>query len=74
MAKIGNARVRCALYFSAITALRCDPSFQELAARLAAKGNHPMQIIGAAMQKLVRLAYGVIKNQQAYDKNYLVEA
>ena len=74
MSKIGNARVRYALYFPAITALRCDPSFQQLAARLAAKGKHKMQIIGAAMHKLVRLAYGVIKNQQAYDKNYLVEA
>lgn len=74
MSKIGNARVRYALYFPAITALRCDPSFKKLAARLAAKGKHQMQIIGAAMHKLVRLAYGVIKNQQAYDKNYLVEA
>ena len=74
MSKIGNARVRYALYFPAITALRCDPSFKQLAARLAAKGKHKMQIIGAAMHKLVRLAYGVIKNQQAFDKNYLVEA
>lgn len=74
MSKIGNARVRHALYFPALTALRCDPSFQQLAARLAAKGKHKMQIIGAAMHKLVRLAYGVIKNQQAYDKNYLIEA
>lgn len=74
LSKIGNARVRYALYFPAITALRCDPTFQQLAARLAAKGKHKMQIIGAAMHKLVRLAYGVIKNQQAYDKNYLVEA
>jgi len=74
MSKIGNARVRYALYFPAITALRCDPSFQQLAARLAAKGKHKLQIIGAAMHKLVRLAYGVLKNQQAYDKNYLVEA
>jgi transposase len=74
MSKIGNARVRYALYFPAITALRCDPSFQQLAARLAARGKHKMQIIGAAMHKLVRLAYGVLKNQQAYDRNYLVEA
>lgn len=74
MSKIGNARVRYALYFPAITALRCNASFQQLAARLAAKGKAKMQIIGAAMHKLVRLAYGVIKNQQAYDKNYLVEA
>jgi transposase len=74
MSKMGNARVRYALYFPALTALRCDPPFKELAARLAAKGKHQMQIIGAAMHKLVRLAYGVIKNQQAYDKNYLVEA
>jgi hypothetical protein len=29
-----------------------------------------MQIIVAAMHKLVRIAYGVLKNQQAYDPNY----
>lgn len=74
MSKIGNARVRYALYFPAITALRCNPSFKQLAARLAAKGKHKMQIIGAAMHKLVRLAYGVIKNQTAFDKNYLAGA
>jgi transposase len=74
MSKIGNARVRYALYFPALTALRSNPAFQQLAARLAARGKHKMQIIGAAMHKLVRLAYGVIKHQQAYDKNYLVEA
>lgn len=74
MSKLGNARVRYALYFPALAALRCDPSFKALAARLAAKGKHQMQIIGAAMHKLVRLAYGVLKNQQAFDKNHLVRA
>jgi transposase len=74
LSKIGNARVRYALYFPALAALRCDERFKALAARLAAKGKHQMQIIGAAMHKLVRLAYGVLKNQQAYDKNHQVEA
>jgi hypothetical protein len=33
-----------------------------------------MQIIAAAMHKLVRLAYGVLKNQQPYDPNYAATA
>jgi len=63
------------LYFSGDHGIALQSVFQKnWRARLAAKGKHQMQIIGAAMHKLVRLAYGVIKNQQAYDKNYLVEA
>lgn len=74
LAKLGSARVRYALYFPALTALRCEASFQALAQRLAARGKHKMQIIGAAMHKLVRLAYGVLKNQRPYDRNYAVAA
>jgi transposase len=74
MSKLGNARVRYALYFPAIAARGCNPAFKELAARLAAKGKHQLQIIGAAMDKLVRLAYGVLKHQQAFDKNHLAKA
>lgn len=70
MSKIGSARVRHALYFPAMAALRCNPSFKQLAQRLAEKGKHKMQIVGAAMHKLIRLAYGVLKNQKPYDENY----
>jgi transposase len=74
LSKIGNARVRHALYFPALTALRSHPVFQALAARMAARGKTKMQIIAAAMHKLVRLAYGVLKHQQNYDPQYAITA
>ena len=74
LSKLGNARVRHALYFPALTALRCNPEFQAFAARLTARGKTKMPIIAAAMHKLVRLAYGVLKQQQNYDPHYAISA
>lgn len=70
LSKMGNARIRYALYFPAIAALRVSPEFQALQARLTKRGKTKMQIITAAMHKLVRLAYGVVKHRQHYVPNY----
>lgn len=70
LSKIGPGRLRKALYFPALAALRCNPTLQSLRGRLRAKGKVPMVIIGAAMRKLIHLAYGVLKSQRAYDPLY----
>ena len=67
MCKLGPPRVRKALYFPAIAAIRFNPSLQPLARRLRAAGKPPMLIIGAAMRKLIHLAFGVLKSRRAYD-------
>jgi transposase len=67
MCKIGPPRLRKALYFPAISAIRCNPSLQPLARRLRAAGKPPMLVIGAAMRKLIHLAYGVLKSGREYD-------
>lgn len=67
MSKLGPGRVRKALYFPAIAALRFNPSLQPLARRLRDAGKPPMLIIGAAMRKLIHLAFGVLKSGRAYD-------
>lgn len=67
LSKIGPGRLRKALYFPALAALRCNPTLQSLRGRLRAKGKVPMVIIGAAMRKLIHIAYGVLKSQRAYD-------
>lgn len=67
MCKVGPARVRKALYFPAIAAMRFNPSLQPLAQRLRGAGKPPMLIIGAAMRKLIHLAFGVLKSGRAYD-------
>ena len=67
MCKLGPGRLRKALYFPAIAAIRFNPSLQPLARRLRAAGKPPMLIIGAAMRKLIHLAFGVLKSGRAYD-------
>ena len=67
LSKIGNARLRKALYFPAVTALRCSPFFQQWAEGLRQRGKSKMAVIGAAMRKLVHLAYGVLKTGKPFD-------
>ena len=70
LSKIGNARLRRALYFPAITALRCSEFFQAWAAGLRERGKCKMSVIGAAMRKLIHLAYGVLKSGQPFDPEW----
>lgn len=74
LSKIGNARLRRALYFPAVTALRCSPFFQQWAEGLRARGKSKMAVIGAAMRKLVHLAYGVLKTGRPFDPEWAKRA
>ena len=67
LAKIGNARLRKALYFPAVTALRCSSFFQAWAAGLRQRGKCKMTVSCAVMRKLLHLAYGVLKTGQPFD-------
>jgi transposase len=71
MVKIGPGRLRKALYFPALTALRWNPTVRDLRARLRATGKANMVIVGAAMRKLIHLAFGVLKSGRAYDPRYV---
>ncbi len=74
LSKIGNARLRRALYFPAVTALRCSPFFQAWAKGMEERGKCKMQIIGAVMRKLIHLAYGVLKTGKPFDPEWTKEA
>jgi transposase len=67
LSKRGNAQLRKALYWPAITALRCNPLVQALGERLRARGKHKMAIIAAAMRKLIHIAFGVLKSGKPFD-------
>lgn len=67
LSKRGNAQLRKALYWPAITALRCNPLVQALGERLRARGKHKMTIIAAAMRKLIHIAFGVLKSGKPFD-------
>ena len=67
LSKTGAPRLRKALYFPAIAAIKYNPYIKELSERLRARGKCPMQVIGAAMRKLIHLAYGVLKSGRPFD-------
>jgi len=67
LSKLGPGRLRKALYFPAVTALRYNPTIRAVRDRLHAAGKPPMVIIGAAMRKLIHLAFGVLKSGKAYE-------
>ncbi len=70
LSQIGNARLRRALYFPAITAIRCSSFFQQWADGLLKRGKSKMSVICAVMRKLVHVAYGVLKTGQPFDPEW----
>lgn len=70
LSKLGSSRLRKALYFPALTALRCNPSLQRFAARLRAAGKPPLVIIGAVMRKLIHQVFGVLRSGRPYDPRF----
>lgn len=70
LSKTGSARLRKALYFPAIAAKRFNPLVRAFCEQLLARGKHIMTVIGAAMRKLIHLAYGVLKSGKPFDPNY----
>lgn len=71
LSKLGSARLRLALYFPALTAMRHNPRLAPVAARLAAAGKHKMVIVAAIMRRLLHLAYGVLKHQRPFDPTWV---
>jgi transposase len=70
LAKTGNANLRQALYFPAMSAMRFNPLLRRFAERLRNRGKSEMTIIAAVMRKLLTLAYGVLKSGRAFDPAY----
>jgi transposase len=73
LSKVGSSRLRKALYFPAITALRFNPLVRALGERLKERGKARMAIVGAAMRKLLHLCDGILKSGKPFDPNILVK-
>ena len=74
LSKTGAPRLRKALYFPAIAAIKHNPYIKALSVRLRERGLCPMQIIAAAMRKMVHLAYGVLKSGKPFDPSMVKTA
>lgn len=70
ISKMGRPAIRAALYMPAVVAKRANPHLAAFAARLAARGLTPLQIVVAVMRKLLHLAYGVLRSGHPYDPSF----
>ncbi len=62
LSKIGNNKLRKALFYPAMVAKRFNPVIAEFAKRLELNGKNKMTIIGAIMRKIIHMIYGVLKS------------
>jgi transposase len=69
LSKVGNKRLRAALYMPALSAMRFNPFIEDLVVRLELRGKRPMVIVGAVMRKLLHIAFGVLKSGRPFDPN-----
>jgi transposase len=66
LCKIGNPRLRKALYFPALVAIRLCQKIQAFRNRLLNAGKTKMQVVGAVMHKLIRVIDGVLKSKSTF--------
>lgn len=66
LSKAGAPKLRRLLYMAAVVSLKYNPDIAAQYQRLTRRGKSPMSALGAAMRKLVHIAYGVLKHQIPY--------
>lgn len=67
LSKIGNARLRKALYMPAIVVKNKNPHFKDFCIRLEKNGLKPKAIIGAIMRKLIHIIFGILKHKRDFN-------
>ncbi len=67
LSKIGNARLRKALYMPAIVVKNSNPYFKAFCQRLEKSGLKPKAIIGAVMRKIIHVIFGILKHKQDFN-------
>jgi len=69
MSKKGRSEPRAILYMVAFSAIQHNPLIKELYARCLAKGMHKSAAMGVCMHKILRIIYGMLKNNIPFDPN-----
>jgi transposase len=67
ISKVGNRRLRGALYMPALTAIGKDPHLRAYYLHLQALGKCKMVALVAVMRKLLHAIYGMFKHNASYD-------
>ncbi len=63
ISRVGNVRLRRALYMPALVAIRHEPAVGAFYEKLLAKGKKPLVAIVAVMRKLLHAIYGMLKHE-----------
>ncbi|MCX6618927.1 MAG: IS110 family transposase [Acidobacteria bacterium] len=66
-AQHGNRRLRKALFYPALVAIRHDPRLRAFYQRLRAAGKAKMSAVGAVMHKLLKIAVALLRTKKPYD-------
>jgi transposase len=69
ISKVGNSRLRAALYMPALVAIQHEPNVKAFYDKLVAAGKKPMQAVVAVMRKLLHAIWGMLKHDQDFDGN-----
>ena len=67
ISKQGNAKLRAALFFPAMSACRCDPNVRAFYEKLLAKGKTKRLAQTAVMRKLLHSIWAMLKYRQPWD-------
>jgi transposase len=67
MSKEGRKAPRAILYMVAMTAIAHNPLIREVYEHNLAKGKCKMDAMGVCMHKILRIIYGMLKNNQPFD-------
>lgn len=70
ISKQGRTELRQCLYMPAVVASEHNPIVMDLKRRMLASGHVMMEVIVAAMKKLLHLVYGVLKSGKPFDPDY----
>ncbi len=70
LSKMGDSRLRKALYMPAVSAMRHNPVMRAFAQRMLANGKPKKVIVCAIMRKLIHLAFGVLRSGQAFNPDW----
>jgi transposase len=70
LSKVGNARLRKALFMPALVSIQCNPVIQTFYHRLKGNGKNGKVIVCAIMRKLVHLIFGILRSGRPFDPNY----
>ncbi len=67
LSKVGNRRLRRALYMPALVAVQHDPYLRGFYQRLCGNGKAPLQALAAVMRKLLHAFHAMFNLDQPYD-------